>query len=313
MPTSLRFLYNSIGNANPSQGFFGGLPTSKGWYMTKKPVAMQVVTWNVGRRKASLLDALSRFGEFDLVTLQEVGVEVAHIWERRVRGDLKLKYVHYSRRLDVPCQSHINLIASRWPLEAVDLRYPTEKLPWPQALTEVLLKVGTRSVVVITAHIPNGTNYGWEKIDTFWVLKEIVDKAKGAPCIVTGDFNEPRYAIRHGRVLTWGQQEGRFVYWEGSKDGRGRFREGKEWDDAVRWLFEKQDEHGLRHAYWEARGHPAKAATYITHGRLRWFDHMFVSRKFFRVKECRYLHELRGPRLSDHSALSARLVLDARL
>jgi len=281
--------------------------------MSGKSVHMQVVTWNVRRKDADVLDALEkasqRMGELHLVTLQEVRVQVPDSFRDRL-VKMGLRHVHYPKRLDVPCQDHINLIASCWPLEAVELRYERKALPQPQALTEVLVKVGGNSIAVTTAHMPNASEFGWDKIKTFRVLKKRVEGAKDRPCIVTGDFNEPRYSILHGRVHTWGQKEGRFEY-ERWKDDEGRPDGGKKWDEAVRWLFEMEDEPRLRHAYWEARGHPAKAPSHINHGQPRWFDHIFVSRKFFRVKECKYLHELRGPGLSDHSALSARLVLHA--
>jgi hypothetical protein len=127
--------------------------------MGDKSTTMQVVTWNVGRRDVRVLDALEkasgRLGQFDLVTLQEVGIEVPETFrDRLVRTGLK--HIHYNRHLDVPCQCHINLIASRWPLEVVELlRYSRKELPWPQALTEVSVQVG---IVVITAHIRTAQN-----------------------------------------------------------------------------------------------------------------------------------------------------------
>jgi endonuclease/exonuclease/phosphatase family metal-dependent hydrolase len=142
-----------------------------------------------------------------------------------------------------------------------------------------------------------------------------VGKAKGAPCIVTGDFNEPQYIIQDGRIVTWGQERetrhGHFVCRGTWKDSSGRSDFNEKWDSAVRWLFEKQDEHGLRHTYWEARGRGSMDVSHMTRGQKRWFDHMFVSSDFH-VERCDYLHKLRGPCLSDHSGLSARLTLRAQ-
>lgn len=199
--------------------------------MGDKSTSMWVVTWNVHRRDVEVLDALEkasrRLGQLDLITLQEVRVEVADTFRDRLLR-MGLKHVHYIRRLEVPCQCDINLIASRWPLEPVRLRYSRKQLPWPQALTEVSVSVGSRAVVVITAHIPNGSKYGWQKIDTFTVLNDVVGKAADAPCIVTGDFNEPQYAIQDGRVVTWGQwreaPHGRFVCGGTWKDPHGKVR-----------------------------------------------------------------------------------------
>ena len=173
------------------------------------------------------------------------------------------------------------------------------------------MTVDGRSIVVITAHIPNGSSYGWQKIDTFVVLNDLVRRAKGKPCIVTGDFNEPQFVMHDGHVVTWGQKpdgRGGFVVDEADwTDDSGRTGAGREWDPAVRWLFEKS---GLRHAYWEAHGHGTMDVSHVCRGRKCWIDHMFVS-KHFKVDACDYLHALRGPGLSDHSALAARVVLRA--
>ena len=269
---------------------------------------MQVVTWNVAQRGTSLLEALAGMCAPDLITLQEVRLEHPDGF-RKGLVEMGLQFVHYSRRVDLPCKSYVNMIASRWPLDAVELRYPRKELPWPQALTEVSISVGGRSIAVITSHMPNGARNGWDKIDTFQVLRKLVGEAKGRPCIVTGDLNEPQFGIHHGRVLTWGQEEGRFKCWN-----KWTFNErtgtGEEWDAAVRSLFEGQAEHGLRHAYWEAHGQGRRDASHLSRGQKRWFDHIFVSADF-RVELCEYLHKLRGPGLSDHSALTARLAFGA--
>ena len=131
-----------------------------------------------------------------------------------------LKEVYYGR-LDAKRIPYGNIIASRWPLDAVELRYPPKQLPWPQALAQVSVTVDGRSIVVITAHIPNAKTYGWHKIDTFVVLNDLVRRAKGKPCIVTGDFNEPQFEMQDGHILTWGQEP----------DGRGGFSLWPAWED----------------------------------------------------------------------------------
>ena len=177
------------------------------------------------------------------------------------------------------------------------------------------MSVNGRSFRVISVHIPNGSGYGWRKIDTFKALKEVVLEAKDEPSVVTGDFNEPQFIPLQdgGRIVTWGQEwkgrEGRYECWEKWSFQR-RTGEGKEWDAAVRWLFEKQDEHGLRYAYWEAHGQGVMPVSHVSRGQPRWFDHIFVSPHFC-VEQSEYLHELRGPGLSDHSALEAKLLLKA--
>jgi endonuclease/exonuclease/phosphatase family metal-dependent hydrolase len=271
---------------------------------------MQVATWNVKFRDAAVLEYLAQVAAPDVVTLQEVTFKQEDAFRERLAG-MGLKEVYYSGRLDAKRIPYGNIIASRWPLDAVELRYPPKQLPWPQALAQVSVTVDGRSIVVITAHIPNAKTYGWHKIDTFVVLNDLVRRAKGKPCIVTGDFNEPQFEMQDGHILTWGQEpdgRGGFSLWPAWEDSSGRTGTGREWDAAVRWVFEKS---GLRHAYWEAHGDGTKDVSHVSRGRNCWIDHMFVSDEF-QVEKCDYFHQLRGRGFSDHSALCARLTFDGQ-
>jgi len=280
--------------------------------MPEKSTPIQVVTWNVHFQGAPILDALQHRPQPDVLTLQEVRFSQRTAFEERL-GKMGLKCCPDSQRR-AGGKGYGNLIASRWAIDPVEPRYSREKPPWPELLVQSSVSVNGRPFLVISVHIPNGSGYGWKKIDTFKALKEAVREAKGKACIVTGDFNEPRYTLQNGRIVTWGQEwdarKRRFVCWPPWKDRSGRPGSGKQWDSAVRWLFESQDEHKLRHAYWEVHGHGALAVSHVTRSEARWFDHIFVSPHFC-VEQCEYLHELRRPGLSDHSALEAKLLLKA--
>ena len=145
--------------------------------------------------------------------MQEVTFKQEDAFRERL-AKMGLKEVYYSGRLDAVRIRYGNIIASRWPLDAVELRYPPKQLPWPQGFAQVLVTVDGRSIVVITAHMPNGATYGWQKIDTFLMLKNLVEGAKDRPCIVTGDFNEPQFEMQDSHIVTWGQEP----------DRRGGFR-----------------------------------------------------------------------------------------
>ena len=205
-----------------------------------------------------------------------------------------LKEVYYSGRLDAVRMRYGNIIASRWPLDAVELRYPPKELPWPQALAQVSVTVDGRSIVVITAHIPNGASYGWQKIDTFLVLKNLVQRAKGRPCIVTGDFNEPQFEMQDGHILTWGQEP----------DGRGGFQFvaglGRTPADApapVGSGTPRSDGYSRRAGSGTHTGKLTGTAqmdvSHVSRGRNCWIDHMFVSDEFH-VEKCVYLHTPAG-------------------
>ena len=279
--------------------------------MPEKSTPIQVVTWNVHFQGARILDALN--GQPDVLTLQEVTFDQRSEFKERL-GVMGLECCPDSQR-HTGGKRYGNLIASRWKIDPVKPRYSREKPPWPELLVQASVSVNGRAFFVISVHIPNGSGYGWKKIDTFNALKDAVREAKGKACIVTGDFNEPRYMLQNGRIVTWGQEwdarQGHFVCWPPWKDRSGILGSGKKWDSAVRWLFEKQNGHRLQHAYWQVHGYGALAVSHVTRGQARWFDHIFVSPDF-RVEQCKYLHELRLERYSDHSPLSAKLVLDGQ-
>ena len=295
--------------AQPQASNTGQALRSVSWNVNAAQLpTMQVATWNVKFLDAAVLEYLDRIAAPDIVTLQEVTINREDAFRERLTG-MGLKEVYYSGRPDAVRMRYGNIIASRWPLDAIELRYPQKELPRPQALAQVSVTVDGRSIVVITAHIPNYDGYGWEKIDTFHVLNRLVQRAKGRPCIVTGDFNEPQFEMRNGHILTKAQEpdgKGGFSFWPDEEDYSGRTRTAREWDAAVRWVFEKS---GLRHAYWEAHGDGTMAVTHVSGGRECWIDHMFVSDEFH-VEKCDYLPQLRGRGLSDHSALCARLTFD---
>jgi endonuclease/exonuclease/phosphatase family metal-dependent hydrolase len=267
---------------------------------------MEIVTWNVKRNGASVLDALARICRPDVVTLQEVRREHHDAFRQRL-DTLGLPHFVYSGQDDA-VKGYGNVIASRW-----KLRYRREEVPQPQAIAQATILIDRRPTVVITAHAPNFSKNGLEKIDILIFLAKLIREVRGKPCIVTGDFNEPRFEIQDGRIVTFGQKrnrDGRFVYRIQRKFG-GRSCTGEQWDAAVRWIFENREEHGLRHAYWEVCGHCATDVSHVvSSGDPRWFDHLFVS-SHFRVQRCSYLHELRAPGLSDHSALAAKLAFRA--
>lgn len=261
-----------------------------------------------------MLDALKDLAQLDVLTLQEVR------FARRT--DFKKYLADKGFNCCPDTQRHTrgkdygNLIASRWTIEPCEPRYSRDEPPWHELLVQASVSHDGRSFLVITVHIPNGSFYGWKKIDTFKALREVVLEAKGKPCIVTGDFNEPQLIPLQddGHIVTWGQywewRPGRYECWD-KLSFRRRKGWGKDWDAAVRWLFEKEDEHGMRHAYWDTpHGRGVMPVSYVTarDHQPRWFDHMFVSRNF-RVERCEYLHELRYERHSDHSALEATLLL----
>ena len=141
---------------------------------------MQVATWNIHFRDAAVLDYLAQVAAPDVVTLQEVKFKHKDAFRERL-ARMGLKQVYYSGRPDAVRMRYGNIIASRWPLDAVELRYPPKQLPWPQALAQVSVTVDGRSIVVITAHMPNGSTAAGRRSTPSWCSRISCDEQRESP------------------------------------------------------------------------------------------------------------------------------------
>jgi len=263
-----------------------------------------LLNWNVNFRSADLLvffDSLSVIP--DIVCLQEVRAQRSEAFINHFK---KLGLVHcfFSGRPDSSEKYYGNIIASHWPLQSLPLP-KSPLLKWPQLIAHVKAEAPCGPVEVLNVHIPNGSNNGWAKVDTFDYLADLLMFRDGQPLVLTGDFNEPQYVLQDGRIVTFGQRrlkDGRYIA-QGMRKGGER----SHWDQSVRWFFEGEGDHGLRHALWDKKGEVCLETTHITRGEPRWFDHAFVS-SHFRVVDFYYDHQVRTQsKLSDHSALCLEL------
>lgn len=268
------------------------------------PQSLRVLTWNIGFGSASTLDPLVALRPLpDIVTLQEVKVGEAEAISARLR-DVGFECV-YSGRPSAGKPEYGNVSAARSPLTAIDT--DAHDFPYPQLIAHAKVETPGGLVNVITVHVPNGSGYGWTKIDTLVALKRMVRALKGEPLILTGDFNEPQWApLQGGHVVSWGEE------WDGERwspwkewEFDGVTGSGKRWDAAVRWFFDSK-RCGLRNVFWEHAGHGSMEQTHMAGDGPRWFDHIFVSHHFG-VASCAYLHAFRSDGHSDHSALEAAL------
>jgi endonuclease/exonuclease/phosphatase family metal-dependent hydrolase len=264
------------------------------------PVLLRVLTWNINFRSAATLDPIAGLRELpDIVTLQEVAHARASTIEGRLRA-LGYEQVIYSGDLSVTEKRYGNVIAAnrRDGPSLEEVRPGDAVFPYPHLVAHA--RVG--DINLITAHVPNGSGNGWKKISTLRALRQCVKSLRGQAVILTGDFNEPQYAMQDDRVVTWGPDQ-KWRTWD-SWTFHGETGTGEDWDAAVRWFFESSPESGLRNAYWESAGHGTMEASHFSRGSPRWFDHVFVSSDFT-VESCKFLHGFRESGSSDHSALLA--------
>lgn len=122
--------------------------------------------------------------------------------------------------------------------------------------------------------------------------------AGGVPRILAGDLNTPRYESREGEIVTF------------ARDRTGRLREelGERHDRAELLLIDALvREHGWRDAFRAVHGYARRDRSWAMRTGFGYrLDHVVVSPGLEPV-EADYVHEWRTERLSDHSALWARL------
>jgi len=256
---------------------------------------------NVNFRSASTLDAVKDIP--DVICLQEVTLRRSQDFQERL-DSMGFDHCFYSGVDDAEEKRYGNLIASKWPMTPHPLS-ETELLRWPQLVASATIHHPAGAFALINVHVPNASGNGWAKVDTIDFLHGLLMSLHGTPCILVGDFNEPQYAIQDDRVVTFAEEPMPGGGWEVGRLWKGRAL--SEWDASVRWLFEAEDAHGLRLAYWQVEKPGSLEPTHISRGNPRWMDHAFVSPEFA-VRGFRYEHGVREELdLSDHSALLMEL------
>lgn len=257
--------------------------------------ALRVLSWNLhancGIRSARLdrvIAAITTFGP-DILLLQEVsgrgGVP------ERIRSQLAVEGWYFSG-IEASDKKYGNVIASRYPVRA--RHYVTSPLaPWPQLLAYATVEVPTGPIEVVSAHMPNGSEHGWKKIETFEALASMLGQVAGRPWILGGDFNEPQTVLSGNRVISFGaNKDGEVVgMWRGQPNAR--------WQAAVGRILgpTKSNVHA-----WLARNESVTAATHVVRGQHRFFDHLLTS-EHFEIHDAGFEHAWRQgtDAMSDHS------------
>ena len=135
-------------------------------------------------------------------------------------------------------------------------------------------------------HIPNGSDHGWEKIESFEGVYEGLAMKSDIPRVLCGDFNSPKEELPTGEIIPWRNTDERWANGELSViSGLAEF----DLDDVYRRL------HGYP---------PTSFRWYTGNGTGRRFDHIFASHSL-RPNGCDYIQGWRLDGLSDHSAIEA--------
>ena len=142
-----------------------------------------------------------------------------------------------------------------------------------------------KGIEFVSAHIPNGSGYGWIKVEHFRILSKALIESPDSPRILTGDFNE---IFSSGQIVSFRSKikENGGIKEEYTKEQKA------EWGRSVRDVL-SHHAHGMKNVY--ERMHPTPV-THLVKGGGVCFDHGFASRLIFH-------HKWRKTGLSDHSAL----------
>ena len=160
---------------------------------------MRLLSWNVNcfslpKKFPQVVETIGAIKP-DLVTLQEVesgladkmadclaGLGLKHSLDSGKKSPKNPKWlVNFKKKYQC-------LIASRWPVCPVDDTW-RKGAPYPEILGRAMFEMPEGDVELFTVHIPNGSNNGWSKIDTFNVLLAALREGNNSPRILTGDFN----------------------------------------------------------------------------------------------------------------------------
>src|SRR5258706_11175122 len=125
---------------------------------------MRVISWNVQGRMKALPEQLKALAEHqpDLVALQEVRESTITPWRTGFQ-ELGLPFImeSVSFALDQGRKYGV-LIASRWPIEPL----PWMHMPYLERVLSVQVASPWGALELHNAHVPNGENNGWIKVET---------------------------------------------------------------------------------------------------------------------------------------------------
>ncbi|MFL5802318.1 MAG: exodeoxyribonuclease III [Roseiflexaceae bacterium] len=271
---------------------------------------MRVISWNVQGRLKALPDQLKALAEHqpDLVALQEVRESTIAPWRDGFQA-MGLPFVMESVSLALDQgRKYGVLIASRWPIESL----PWMHMPYQERVLSAQIASPSGTLELHNAHVPNGENHGWIKVETFEGIYERLARLSIVPRILCGDFNSPQQEHSDGYLVTWGQDvlpDGRAAVWETWEDKAGRIDTGMRWDRAERLVLTGLAAYDLVDVYRTCNGYEVQCCSWWWVGQDkeigRRFDHIFAPRSLNMVA-CEYLEAFRMHNLSDHVPIEAR-------
>lgn len=284
---------------------------------------MRIMTWNIdvkamSRRRMKRILSVVEAEQPDVLMLQEVGVG----WEEDLEHalpELGLRWVRYGRHRG-DYLKYGNLTAVR--TDASELAERLGLYP------ELLHVVHLGDLTLMNVHIPNGTGFGWEKIEQCRSLRSAVKRVDGR-LIIGGDFNAPALETTAG-AFTFGVEVLHEAKWKSMATAadhlsvaevlnlprrywKDKLGSGEDWEKDESWIFNQSGECGLYDAYRSIHpvvdSVPCAFSFRFAHGgsdKVRRFDHLFLSRGL-QAKSAEYRHGVMTNGISDHTPLCVEI------
>ena len=275
---------------------------------------LRVLSWNLrfqgfGKQIDGITQTIDSENA-DVLTFQEVSAKHSQDFFTRLEK-MGYRYLHYAWR-GTQFESgsrmrHGVLIAAKHKLEVLGKWIDKAKFPDLFAHVRVSSPLFNNGIEFVTAHIPNGSSYGWIKIEHFRILSKSLIESPESPRVLTGDFNEPQAFLSSGQIVSFRskiKENGRInisgIYSKNTPEGIPQQK--AEWGRSVRDVL-SYHAHGMKNVYGQIHGMIPTPVTHLIRGSgERCFDHGFASRHC-KVIDSGYHHGWRKSGLSDHSAL----------
>ena len=246
---------------------------------------MKVISWNVAGRTVRAVEQAERLCAHnpDVVGLQEVTEEAfSALSEGLISCGLK-NHVYAKEIVANPRKRRCVAVFSRWPIQTLD---GSIDVPYPELVLSVMVQQPELPFEFHCVHIPNGSEHGWEKIESFEGVYRGLTSTSDKLRVLCGDFNSPKEELPTGEIIPWSRRD-------------------KRWADGELSVISGLAKFGLEDVYRQLHGYPPRSFSwYAKNGTGRRFDHIFASRSL-RVSDCDYVQDWRQDGLSDHSGIEA--------
>ncbi len=273
-------------------------------------MGMRLISWNImqggGERIAKQVEHLVAHDP-EVIALQEVFVAKDPEYRKNLHT---FGYEHAVSSFEIRPDCHAvggkrgygELVLSKWPMTLIS--DATFDIPWPERVLSVKVSSPCVAFDLHVLYVPNGSNHGEIKVETFEGLYQGLSRHVDHPCVLCGDFCTPQVERSDGTIETWAVER--------RKDGSfgSRMERDARWDEAERNILLGLAKFDLPDVFRLLNGYGRQGYSMIQrHGNTvnyRRYDHIFASRKLL-PQACEYLYEVfeTKPRLSDHTPIRA--------